>query len=236
MDVTPLFTITYGLYVVGSRRGDKLNGQIANTVFQITAEPMKIAVSINKTELTHEIIMDTKKCCIGVLGQEADMPFIGNFGFRSGRDIDKFAEIPHMITPGGCPLPKDNILAFIDLEICKTVDVDTHTVFIGEVADCGITGSGTPMTYSYYREVLCGKTPPTAPSHTAFETCDVETKPKGKEDSGMKKYVCNICGYVYDPEMGDPDGGIEPGTTFEDIPDDWVCPVCGVGKDQFSPA
>jgi rubredoxin/flavin reductase (DIM6/NTAB) family NADH-FMN oxidoreductase RutF len=234
MDVTPLFTITYGLYIVGSRRGEKLNGQVANTVFQITSEPVKVAVSINKTELTHELIKEAGKCCIGVLSQEADMSFIGNFGFKSGRDVDKYSGIPHTLTPGGCPLPEENILSFIDLEITESIDVHTHTIFIGRVTDCGITAEGTPMTYSYYREVLCGKTPPTAPSYMTAAS-DMKKRPEGKEENRMKKYVCNICGYVYDPEMGDPDGGIEPGTAFEDIPDDWVCPVCGVGKDQFSP-
>lgn len=233
MDITPLFTITYGLYVVGSSSGKKLNGQITNTVFQITSDPVKVAVSINKTELTHELISKTGKCCIGVLSENADLTFIGNFGFKSGRDVNKFSDIPYMLTPSGCPIPEENILAYIDIEICNTIDVETHTVFIGEVTNCGITGEGTPMTYSYYREVLCGKTPPTAPSHIPAPN-DTKEKPKRKEDSRMKKYVCNICGYVYDPEKGDPDGGIEPGTAFEDIPDDWVCPVCGVGKDQFS--
>jgi rubredoxin/flavin reductase (DIM6/NTAB) family NADH-FMN oxidoreductase RutF len=233
MDITPLFTITYGLYVVGSRSGDKLNGQIANTVFQITSDPIKVAVSINKTEFTHELISKTGKCCIGILSEKADLSFIGNFGFKSGREIDKFADIPYRLTPSGCPLPEKNILAYIDIDICNKIDVDTHTVFIGEVTDCGLTGEGTPMSYSYYREVLRGKTPPTAPSHMSAQS-DTEEKPERKEGSRMKKYVCNICGYVYDPEKGDPDGGIEPGTAFEDIPDDWVCPVCGVGKDQFS--
>ncbi|RKZ03869.1 High molecular weight rubredoxin [Candidatus Fermentibacteria bacterium] len=233
MDITPLFTITYGLYVVGSRSGDKLNAQISNTVFQVTADPVKVAVSINKTELTHELISKTGKCCIGVLSESANMAFIGNFGFKSGRDVDKFATIPCTLAPSGCPMPGVNILAFIDLDICDSIDVDTHTVFIGEVTDCGITGEGTPMSYSYYREVLCGKTPPTAPSYRSASH-DVEKEQKRKKEITLKKYVCNICGYVYDPEKGDPDGGIEPGTTFEDIPDGWVCPVCGVGKDQFS--
>lgn len=233
MDITPLVTITYGLYVVGSRSGNKLNGQIANTVFQVTADPIKVAVSINKTELTHELISRTGKCCVGVLTEKADMAFIGNFGFKSGRDVDKFANIPYTLAPSGCPMPGVNILAYIDLDICRSIDVDTHTIFIGEVTDCGITGEGTPMTYSYYREVLCGKTPPTAPSYRS-ESSNVADEQERKEESIMKKYVCNICGYVYDPEKGDPDGGIEPGTAFEDIPDDWVCPVCGVGKDQFS--
>jgi len=87
------------------------------------------------------------------------------------------------------------------------------------------------MTYAYYREVLCGKTPPTAPSYRAQEPVLSDQQ---KEVKTMKKYVCSVCGYEYDPAVGDPDGGIAPGTAFEDIPEDWVCPVCGVSKDQFN--
>ncbi len=233
MDITPLFTITYGLYVIGTRSENKLNAQIANTVFQLTADPIKIAVSINKTELTHELISRTRKCSVGILSEDADLNFIGNFGFKSGRDADKFDGVPYTLTPSECALPKRNILGYIDLKIINDIDLDTHTLFIGEVTDCGITGRGKPMTYSYYREVLCGKTPPTAPSYMP-KSGETAEKSERKEEKRMKKYVCNICGYVYDPEKGDPDGGIEPGTAFEDIPEDWVCPVCGVGKDQFS--
>ena len=174
MDISALFALNYGLYVVGSRSGDKLNGQISNAVFQITHDPVRVAVAINMTELTHELISSAGKCCIGVLGQETSLEFIASFGFRTGRDVDKFADIPYSLAPSGCPFPAENVLAFIDLDIISSVDVDTHTLFIGELIDCGITGEGTPMTYSYYREVLCGKTPPTAPSHipagTAAET------------------------------------------------------------------
>ncbi|MEN8207857.1 MAG: rubredoxin, partial [Candidatus Fermentibacteria bacterium] len=97
--------------------------------------------------------------------------------------------------------------------------------------DCSLIGDGVPMSYTYYREVLCGKTPPTAPS---FKAETKEATGKQKEEKIMKKYVCSVCGYVYDPEVGDPDSGIAAGTAFEDIPEDWICPVCGVGKDQFS--
>ncbi|MEN8209555.1 MAG: flavin reductase [Candidatus Fermentibacteria bacterium] len=218
MDITPLFTITYGLYVVGTRSGEKLNGQISNTVFQVAGDPAAVAVSINKTEFTHELISRTGKCCISVLSEAADMDFIGNFGFRSGRDVEKFAGIPYTLAPSGCPVPGVNILAYIDLKIINSIDVNTHTVFIGEVTNCGITGEGTPMSYSYYREVIRGKTPPTAPSYK-LASHDLEKEQERKVKIVMKKYVCNICGYVYDPEKGDPDGGIEPGTAFEDIPD-----------------
>ncbi len=233
IDINAMFTLSYGLYVIGSRSGGRINGQIANAVFQITNSPMRIAVAINKEELTHEFLSDTGVCSINVLSEEAGLPFIGQFGFRTGREVDKFADVSHTITPSGCPCPDENILACIDLSIKDSLDAGSHTLFIGEVTNCTITGEGTPMTYSFYREVLTGKTPPTAPSHIA-ENKDIDVKLKREDKLEMKKYVCNICGYVYDPEKGDPDSGIAPGTAFEDIPEDWVCPVCGVSKDQFS--
>lgn len=233
MDTTALFTLSYGLYTIGSFSGDRVNAQIANAVFQITASPARIAVAVNREELTNQFIKDSGYLAIGVLSQKADMPFIGHFGFKSGRDIDKFATKEYITTPSGCPCPGENILACLELKIESMVEVGTHTLFIGELTHCSIIGEGTPMTYSYYQEVLRGKTPPTAPSYkAAVTTC--ETKDLPKEDKEMKKYVCSVCGYVYDPAVGDPDGGIDPGTAFEDIPDDWVCPVCGVGKDQFT--
>lgn len=233
MDISALFTLSYGLYVVGTRSGDKLNGQISNTVFQITAEPMRIAVSINKTELTHGFIEETGMCCVAIVSSNADLPFIGRFGFKSGRDTDKFEGIPFKLAASGCPMPLENTLSYLDLRVVDQIDAQTHTVFISEVTDCGILGEGQPMTYAYYQQVLRGRTPPTAPSHKPVLN-DSEQENEGRDKKEMKSYVCNICGYVYDPAEGDPDSGIEAGTAFKVIPEDWVCPVCGVGKDQFS--
>jgi rubredoxin/flavin reductase (DIM6/NTAB) family NADH-FMN oxidoreductase RutF len=233
MDLSALFTLSYGLYVVGTRSGDKLNGQISNAVFQITSDPVRIALGINRTELTHELITSTGRCCVAVLDQTADLPYIGKFGFRTGRDVDKFDGVPYGTAPSGCPFPLEHVLAWMDLEIVDSVDVDTHTLFIGKLTGCAITGVGTPMTYSHYREVLCGKTPPTAPSHVSSNTAAEEDSGRGPVK--MQSYVCGVCGYIYDPEAGDPEGKIPPGTPFEDVPDNWTCPVCGVGKAQFEP-
>jgi len=233
LDTSALFTLSYGLYTIGSFSGDRLNAQIANAVFQITSNPARIAVAINRTELTNEFIKTSGYLAVGVLSQTADMSFIGHFGFKSGRDIDKFATKEYIRTQSGCPCPRDNTLACLELKIESSVEVDTHTLFIGALTGCSLLGEGKPMTYNYYQEVLRGKTPPTAPSFKAAQTtCDTQESPK--EEKKMAKYVCNVCGYVYDPEVGDPDGGIASGTAFKDIPDDWVCPVCGVGKDQFT--
>jgi rubredoxin/flavin reductase (DIM6/NTAB) family NADH-FMN oxidoreductase RutF len=234
IDPTALFTLSYGLYTIGSFKEGRVNAQIANAVFQITATPPRIAVAINREELTNEFIKASGYLAVGVLSQDADMPFIGHFGFKSGRDIDKFASKSYITTPSGCPCPEEHTLACLELKVENTVEIDSHSLFIGRLTHCRLLGAGVPMTYSYYQEVLRGKTPPTAPSFKAPQTVCETGEPENKEETRMKRYVCNVCGYVYDPEVGDPDGGIAPGTAFEDIPEDWVCPVCGVGKDQFT--
>ena len=172
------------------------------------------------------------------LSEEASLEFIGGFGFRTGREVEKFDGVPYSTAQSGCPYPDENVVAFIDLRVAQSLDVDTHTVFICELVDCGITGQGTPMTYSYYREVLCGKTPPTAPSYkkeTAAPAEDSAGRGSSEMNNDMTRYVCAVCGYIYDPEIGDPNGKVPPGTPFEDLPDNWECPVCGVGKMQFNP-
>jgi flavin reductase (DIM6/NTAB) family NADH-FMN oxidoreductase RutF/rubredoxin len=233
MDVKALWLCSYGLYILTSRKGDKLNGQIVNTVFQVTSEPPTVAVSVNKANLTHEFVIASKVFSVSILSTEAPMPFIGNWGFKSGRDIDKFAGIEHRTGKTGAPIVLDHSLAFIEAEVASSLDVGTHTIFVGKVADCGILKQGEPMTYAYYHEVKKGKTPPKAATYIAP---DNQGKPTTAEGEKMIKYRCTVCGYIYDPKAGDPDGGIKPGTKFDDLPDDWVCPVCGVGKDQFEPA
>ena len=102
--------------------------------------------------------------------------------------------------------------------------MSAHTMFIGEVVAADVLKEGEPMTYAYYHQVKRGSTPKTAPLYI---------KEKKEAVSKMAKYRCTICGYIYDPEKGDPDGNIEPGTPFEKLPDSWVCPVCGASKDRF---
>ena len=228
MDPRTLHKISYGLYVVCSKNEDKINGQIANAIFQVTSKPPIVAISINKQNLTHDFIDKSKKFSISILSETTPMKFIGNFGFKSGRNIDKFKDVEYKLGKTKCPLVLDNSLACIEAKVIDKIDVGTHTIFIGKVEDAGIISEGKPMTYEYYHKVKGGVSPKTAPTYNSM--MDKETK---KEEEKMDKYVCTVCGYVYDPEKGDPDGGIAPGTKFEDIPDEWVCPVCGVGKNDF---
>ena len=224
MNLKALYKLGYGLYVVCSKKGDKLNGQIANTVFQITSEPPTIAMSINKNNLTHEFIKESRVLTASVLSQDTPLSFIGHFGFKSGRDIDKFEGINYKTGETQAPIVTDNALAYLEVRVIQELDAGTHTIFWGELVGADVLKEGEPMTYAYYHEVKRGSTPKTAAVYIEEKKVAV---------TRAAKYKCSVCGYIYDPEPGDPDGGIKPGTPFEEIPDDWVCPVCGAAKSQF---
>lgn len=215
------------MFIVSSHNKEgRPNGQIANTVFQITSEPVTIAVSINKKNLTHEYIESSGCFTISILDESAPLSFIGKFGFRSGRTEDKLKGVKYATLASGCPAVLDNAIGYIGAKVAKSFDCSTHTLFLGEMTDSKILKSGRPMTYDYYHQVKRGTTPETAPTFIRGE----ETGGRG---AAMQKYRCTVCNYIYDPAIGDPDSGIKPGTPFEKLPEDWVCPVCGAGKDQF---
>ena len=228
MNPKALHNISYGLYIICSKNGEKINGQIANALFQVTSEPPTIAVSINKKNLTHEFIEKSKVFTVSVLSEETPMKLIGTFGFKSGADIEKFEDIKYKLGKTKVPIVLDNTLACIEAKMINRIDVGTHTIFIGRVEDAEILTEDKPMTYEYYHKVKGGFSPKTAPTYSS-----VVDKERKKEVEKMDKYVCKICGYVYDPKKGDPDNGISPGTKFEDIPDGWVCPICGASKVDF---
>ena len=224
MDLKALHNITYGVYVITSKANERINGQAANTVFQISSEPATLAVSINKQNFTHGLIKESGLFAVSVLPEETPISLIGQFGFKSGRDVDKFEGMKYETTESGIPyLTEDDSLAYIEARVIQEVDANTHTIFIGEVIDAKILRDGKPMTYAYYHQVKRGTTPPTAPTYI---------KDERRVDMG-DIYECTVCGYRYDPAKGDPEHNIPPGTSFEDLPDDWVCPVCGATKDQF---
>jgi flavin reductase (DIM6/NTAB) family NADH-FMN oxidoreductase RutF len=165
MDLRVLHNCTYGLYVIGSRKGDRLNGQIANTVFQVTSDPPTIAVSINKQNLTHEFISESKVFTASILSQDTPLSFIGHFGFKSGRDVDKLKDVNYKLGETKAPIVLDHSLAYLEAKVINQVDVGTHTIFIGEVVGADVIGEGEPMTYAYYHQVKRGTTPKTAPSY-----------------------------------------------------------------------
>jgi flavin reductase (DIM6/NTAB) family NADH-FMN oxidoreductase RutF/rubredoxin len=223
MNLQALQKLGYGLYVVCSRKGDRLNGQIANTIFQISSEPPTIAVALNKKNLTHEFIDESKVFTGSILSQETPLSFIGHFGFKSGREGDKLKDTVYRLGVSKAPVVLDHALAYLEARVVHQFEVGTHTVFVGEIVEADVLQEGEPMTYAYYHQVKRGTTPKEAPSYIKTE----RTVPHGTRQR------CTICGYTYDQAKGDPDGGIKPGTPFEEIPGSWICPICGATKDLF---
>jgi flavin reductase (DIM6/NTAB) family NADH-FMN oxidoreductase RutF/rubredoxin len=231
MNPKALYKISYGMYVVSSKKDDQFNGQIANTIFQTTAEPAMIALCLNKKNLTHEFVQASKVVTISVLSTETPMEFIGRFGFKSGRDGYKFDGVKTKLGVTGAPIVLDHAIAYLEAEIVGSMSAETHTLFLAKVLDAGILDEhAEPMTYAYYHMVKGGKSPKTAPTYLKEEPKVEQPKPAPQ---AAAKWECTVCGYVYDPAVGDPDGGVKPGTAFEDIPDDWTCPVCGASKSEF---
>ena len=216
MDLNIFRDITYGMYVLATKYNGKNVGCFVNTVTQITSENPIISVSVNKNNFTNEAIRKNKKFAVSILSEETKSDVIGKFGFYSSKEIDKFEEFRYEDVDG-LPVVNENMCGYLICELLEVIDAETHDVFLARVIDAKKQNNLRPMTYSYYHEVIKGKAPKTAPTY-------IEEKNNGGEN-GMKKYQCTICGYVYDEEV--------EGTKFEDLPADWVCPLCGVGKENF---
>jgi flavin reductase (DIM6/NTAB) family NADH-FMN oxidoreductase RutF/rubredoxin len=229
INIETLFKISYGLYIVSSGNNQKKNGFISNTVFQITAEPAKFAASCNKNNYTANLIKKTGFFAVSVLQLEASKEIIGKFGYKTGKEIDKFEGVLFKIGETGVPIVLEDAVAYLELRLVQTIDMDTHLIFIGELIHANIIDDAQEvLTYNYYRKVKKGVAPKNAPTYI-----DKSKLTKSLPPGQAVKYQCPACGYIYDPEKGDPDSGIQPGTTFEEIPENWVCPVCGTEKSDF---
>lgn len=224
IDNKAFYKLSYGLYIVSSISDGKLNAQIANSVFQITSDPAMVAVSINKQNLTHEYIQKSKLIGVSALSVETPMDQVARFGFRSGRDTNKFEGISYKLGKSGVPIIEDSTASYFELQVEKEVDVFTHTIFICKVLNAELLKDIDSMTYQYYQDIKRGKISKTPVSQNENKTEPINDTPK---------YKCKVCGYIYDPSVGDPDSGILPGTPFENIPDSWGCPICRVNKDNF---
>lgn len=216
MDLNVFRDITYGMYVVTTKYNEKMAGCIVNTVTQITSENPIISVSINKNNYTNNIIKESKKFAISILSEECKNDVIGKFGFYSSKDINKFENFKYEEIDN-IPVLKENMCGYLICEVLNIIDVKTHEIFLARVVNTKKESNLKPMSYSFYHEVIKGKAPKNAPTY-------IEEKISGGEKK-MKKYQCTICGYIYDEEA--------EGVKFEDLPEDWVCPLCGVGKENF---
>ena len=136
--------------------------------------------------------------------------------------MNKLDGVNYKIGKTKAPVILDNTVSYLEARVIDEKDVGDHTLFIAEVVDANIVSEKPCMTYDYYHQTKRGAMPKASPSYIS----------RG-EATKLAKYECTVCGWIYDPEIGDPEGGIKPGIPFEDLPDTWVCPICGVGKDLF---
>lgn len=167
MDLTAFFTMSYGLYVVSSEADGLKAGCIINTATQVTAEPPRMMVAVHKDNVTADVIAKAGKFAVTAIDKTADMPYIGNFGFRSSNTFDKFEKYGEERTGNGCPYSPQHICAVFSCDLVETVDVGTHYLFIGDVVEAERVSDEEPLTYSYYHSTLKGKTPPKASSYQA---------------------------------------------------------------------
>lgn len=197
-DLTALFRIGYGLYVVTSNDGKKDNGLIVNTVIQLTDTPNRVAVNINKANYSHHVIKQTGMLNVNCLSTEAPFSVFQQFGFQTGRSVDKFAGQTVHRSDNGLVFLDKYINAFMSLKVEDYVDLGTHGMFICSVTEARVMSNQETMTYTYYQN-------------------NVKPKP---ETEGKKGFVCKVCGYIYE---GD------------ELPADYICPLCKHGAADFEP-
>lgn len=199
MNKKAMYNLSYGLFVLTTTLGSRSQGCIINTAMQVTTNPNRITITVNKQNLTHDVLVHTKEFNISVISEDAKFSLFQHFGFQSGRDTDKFEGYTHSKTSAnGMPYITQGTNAYISGKVIDTVDLGTHTMFIADVADGEILSDTASATYSYYQKNI---------------------KPKPEETENQKKgYRCKICGYVYEGDT---------------LPDDFVCPICKHGADDF---
>ena len=184
MDSKAMFKLSYGLFVLTAREGEKDNGCITNTAIQVTSEPNRISIAVNKANYTHDMVMHTRKFNVSILSQEASFDTFKHFGFQSGRNVDKFADFTDCRrAENGIYIITEGTNAYISAEVEQTIDLGTHTLFIAKVPDLDVLSSVSSATYEYYQNNI--KPKPQAPA----------------APTGKTVWRCTVCGYIYE---GDP--------------------------------
>ncbi|MDD5953033.1 MAG: flavin reductase [Oscillospiraceae bacterium] len=210
-----LRNLSYGMYAIGVSDGEKGSACIVNTVFQITSDPKQIALSMNRDNYSHDCIEKNGLFTVSVLSEDTPGTVIGALGFSSGRDNDKLQNVRHKMLAEGVPVIKENCCCWFLCKVVDRMETPTHTVYLAEVVAGSEKMQGAPMTYDYYHKVIKGAAPKNAPTYEAPE-------PQPNDFAG-EKFICTVCGYQY----------VATDVAFEDLPDDWVCPICGMSKKAF---
>jgi len=221
IDYNALFKVSYGLYIVCSGNKEKGNGYISNTVFQVTSDPPRFATCCNKENHTSDLIQSSGVFSVSVLQIDASAGTIGTFGYKSGLDTDKLHGMELRYGSTGVPVVLNDAIAFLEIKVDETIDVGSHLMFIGELVQAEVLDENAdPLTYLHYRKVKKGVAPKNAPTYV-----DKSKLEKASGGEAFAKYECPACGYIYDEE--------KEGVKFDDLPDDWECPICGEEKSDF---
>lgn len=241
MNYSSLFTLSYGMYIVATGNKFSRNAYIANTVFQVSSEPAKLAISAHKENSTTDLLLETGYFTVSVLHQQTNKTLIQNLGYKQGNK-DKFNGLSYFYTENDVPVITNDSAAWFECRISGKIDVGSHWVIIGEVLQAETLREDLPvLTYEYYRQVYKASSPENAPTHISPDHLQQASHSQNDQSDiqqvsyelNPSKYKCLMCSYVYDPLKGDILAEVAPGTSFDDLPDDWTCPVCGVGKDLF---
>ena len=196
MDNKVMYALSYGLFVLSARRGEKDNGCITNTAIQVTTDPNRIVIAVNKSNYTHDMVKEAGRFTVSILSEEAKFDLFQRFGFQSGRDVDKFAgfEAHTARDKDGICYVTQGTNAWLSCKVVSATDLGSHTLFLADVLDGGTLSSAPSATYAYYQAHIKPKPAASAPAA-----------------SEKKRWVCTVCGYVYE---GD------------ELPADYICPLC----------
>ena len=200
MDKKAMYKLSYGLFVLTACQDGRDNGCITNTAIQVTSEPNRIAVAVNKSNYTHDMIMDTGKFNVSIIDEKAGFELFEHFGFQSGSNVDKFADFSDCKrSSNGLMYITKGTNAFISVDVEQKIDLGSHTLFIGVVTDMEVLSDAPSATYAYYQDNI--KPKPEA----------ADAGPANSLPPGMHKWRCKICGFEY---IG------------ESLPEDYICEIC----------
>ncbi len=218
MNMDALYKLTHGLYILGSKDGDRLVGSVVDAVMLVANKPWVIALSCNNNSYTKQCIEKTGAFSLSVLSQKVDPLVVAVFGFQSSRTVDKWAQVKYHVTDN-LPYLDDNI-ATMRCKVLQNISYESNTLFLAEVCGCEDSKNETPLTYNDYRSYFKQEVMKNFNEHKSSTKENKMTEEVKKDEN--KHWVCTVCGYVYDEE-----------TPFEELPEDWVCPLCGVDKSYF---
>ena len=197
MDKKAFFKLSYGLYVVSSNCDGKDSACIANTFVQVTSDPARVCITLNKNNYTTSLIENSCVYNVGVLLDDVEMDVIRRFGFQSSKDVDKFDGIDYEVDCQNVKQITKSIAASFSVKVISMTDVGTHIMFVGDVVDCKVLDESEVLTYANYHNKKNGTTPKNASSY--------------QESDAKQGWVCSVCGYVLEAQ---------------ELPDDFICPVC----------